>query len=302
MKISDIKEFKKKNNSEIFFDFNVKKLNWFNIGGKSKIFYKPKNLRELKEFLKMYSNRSKVFVLGAGSNVLFKDSIYEGVIIKLGSNFSSISKLDNDKIIAGSSCSQKKVSEFAMENDITGFEFMYCIPGTIGGGIKMNSGCFGSEFKDKLISLQCIDLTGNIKILTSNEIKFSYRSIELEDNLIYLSATFKGTLSESKKIKLLMENLSKEKNISQPSKIKTGGSTFKNPIDQTDKKAWQLIKMSVPADISFGDACISEKHSNFFVNKNNATFDEMNSLISYVKKKVKDKTGVEINLEIKIID
>ena len=302
MKISDIEEFKREYNSDLFFDFNIKKLNWFNIGGKSKIFYKPNNLRELKEFLKMYSNRSKVFVLGAGSNVLFKDSIYEGVIIKLGSNFSSISKLDNDKIIAGSSCFQKKVSEFAMENDITGFEFMYCIPGTIGGGIKMNSGCFGSEFKDKLISLQCIDLTGNIKILTSNEIKFSYRSIELEDNLIYLSATFKGTLSESKKIKLLMENLSKEKNISQPSKIKTGGSTFKNPIDQTDKKAWQLIKMSVPADISFGDACISEKHSNFFVNKNNATFDEMNSLISYVKKKVKDKTGVEINLEIKIID
>ena len=166
MKIVTLK-VKKKN--KVFFDFNVKKLNWFNIGGKSKIFYKPKNLRELKDFLKMYSNRSKVFVLGAGSNVLFKDSIYEGVIIKLGSNFSSISKLDNDKIIAGSSCYQKKVSEFAMENDITGFEFMYCIPGTIGGGIKMNSGCFGSEFKDKLISLQCIDLTGNIKILTSND-------------------------------------------------------------------------------------------------------------------------------------
>ena len=108
MKISDIKEFKKINNSEIFFDFDIKKLNWFNIGGKSKVFYKPKNLRELKDFLKMYSNRSKVFVLGAGSNVLFKDSIYEGVIIKLSSNFSSISKLDNDKIIAGSSCFQKK--------------------------------------------------------------------------------------------------------------------------------------------------------------------------------------------------
>ena len=302
MKISDIKEFKKINNSEIFFDFDIKKLNWFNIGGKSKIFYKPKNLRELKDFLKIYSNRGKVFVLGAGSNVLFKDSIYEGAIIKLSSNFSSISKLDNDKIIAGSSCFQKKVSEFAMENDITGFEFMYCIPGTIGGGIKMNSGCFGSEFKDKLISLQCIDLKGNIKILTKKDIKFSYRSIELEDNLIYLSATFKGSLSASKKIKFLMENLSKEKNISQPSKIKTSGSTFKNPIDQTDKKAWQLIKMSVPAGISFGDACISEKHSNFFVNKNNATFEEMNSLINYVKKKVKDKTGFEINLEIKIVD
>ena len=98
-----------------------------------------------------------------------------------------------------------------------------------------------------------------------------------------------------------MEEMSKKKNNSQPSKIKTGGSTFKNPIDQTTKKAWELIKTSVPEDINFGDAYISEKHSNFFVNKKNASFHEMNSLINFVKKKVKDKTGININLEIKII-
>ena len=302
MELKDIENFKNKFESDLFFNIDVKKLNWFNIGGKSKIFFKAKSLIELKEFLKLYNNRGKIFILGMGSNVLFKDNIYNGVIIKLGNNFSSLSKLNKDTIIAGSSCSQKKLSEYALENEIAGFEFMYCIPGSIGGGLKMNSGCFGSEFKDKLISLQCIDTNGNIKVIPSNKIKFSYRKIELNDNLIFLSATFKGNLSNKHKIKNLMEELTIKKNNSQPSKIKTGGSTFKNPIDQTTKKAWELIKESVPENINFGDACISNKHSNFFVNKNNASFHEMNSLINFVKKKVKDKTGININLEIKIIE
>ena len=301
MNIEDIKEFKIKHNSDIFFDFDIKKLNWFNIGGKSKVFFKPKNLKELKDFLILYSNRSKVFILGLGSNILFTDKVYDGVVIKLSNNFSSVSKLKNDTIIAGSSCSQKKVSLFAMENNISGFEFMYCIPGSIGGGIKMNSGCFGTEFKDKLISIQCLDIEGNIRIIPASKIKFNYRDTELSENLIFLSATFKGNMSEKNKIKSEMENLYKKKNNSQPSKIKTGGSTFKNPIDQTEKKAWELIKESVQSDINFGDASISPKHYNFFVNNKNATFDEMNSLINYVKKNVKDKTGIEINLEIKIV-
>ena len=302
MELKDIENFKNKFKSDLFFNIDVKKLNWFNIGGKSKIFFKSKNLIELKEFLKLYNNRGKIFILGMGSNVLFKDNIYNGVIIKLGNNFGSLSKLNKDTIIAGSSCSQKKLSEYALENEIAGFEFMYCIPGSIGGGLKMNSGCFGSEFKDKLISLQCIDTNGNIKVIPSNKIKFSYRKIELNENLIFLSATFKGNLSNKHNIKNLMEELAIKKNNSQPSKIKTGGSTFKNPIDQTTKKAWELIKESVPENINFGDACISNKHSNFFVNKNNASFHEMNSLINFVKKNVKDKTGININLEIKIIE
>ena len=302
MNLEDIKEFRIKYKSDIFFDFDIKKLNWFNIGGRSKVFFKPKNLKELKDFLILYSNRSKIFILGLGSNVLFSDQIYEGLVIKLSNNFSSISKLKNDTIIAGSSCSQKKVSLFAMENNISGFEFMYCIPGSIGGGIKMNSGCFGTEFKDKIISIQCLDTEGNIRIIPANKIKFNYRNTELPENLIFLSATFKGNISEKKKIKLTMENLYKKKNNSQPSKIKTGGSTFKNPIDQTNKKAWELIKESVPAKINFGDASISPKHYNFFVNNKDATFYEMNSLINYVKKNVKDKTGIKINLEIKIVE
>ena len=148
MKLDDLTDFKKTFNSELYIDFDVKKLNWFNIGGKTKIFFKPKNLKELKEFLNIYSNRGKIFTIGSGSNILFKDKTFDGVIIKLSNNFSSLSKLKNDTIIAGSSCQQKKLAFFAMENEISGFEFMYCIPGSVGGGLKMNSGCFGSEFKD----------------------------------------------------------------------------------------------------------------------------------------------------------
>ena len=302
MNLDDILKFKSTHNSDIYFNYNIKKLNWFNIGGKSRVFFKPKNLYELKEFLKLYSRRGKIFVIGSGSNILFKDDLYEGLIIKLSNNFASLSKLNKDTIIAGSSCSQKKLSEFAMTNNISGLEFMYCIPGSVGGGISMNSGCFGTEFKDRLISLQCIDLNGNIKLIPVNKIKFNYRKTELEENLIFLSATFRGTLSNSDDIKLYMENLANKKNNSQPSKIKTGGSTFKNPIDQTDMKAWQLIKKSVPENLNFGDAYISQKHSNFFINKKNASFNEMYSLIKFVKKNVKDKTGIDINLEIKIIE
>ena len=302
MKLNDLEDFKIKNNSELYFNFNIKKFNWFNIGGKSSVFFRPKNLSELREFLKLYSLRGKLFILGLGSNVLFKDDFYEGVVIKLANNFSSLTKLKDDTIIAGSSCSQKKLSEFAMNNNIEGFEFMYCIPGSVGGGLKMNSGCFGTEFKDRLVSLQCIDTNGIIKVIPANKIKFEYRNINLAKNLIFLSATFNGSISEKQIIKSHMEKLKIRKNKTQPSKIKTGGSTFKNPIEQTDRKVWELIKESVPLNTNFGDACISNKHSNFFINKNKATFNEMNSLITFVKKRVMKKTGITINLEIKIVE
>ena len=302
MELKDIEDFKNKYNADLFFNTDIKKLNWFNIGGKSKIFFKPKNIIELKEFLKLYNNRGKMFILGMGSNVLFKDNTYEGVIIKLSNNFATLSKLKPDTIIAGSACSQKKLSEFALENGISGLEFMYCIPGSVGGGLQMNSGCFGTEFKDKLISLQCIDTKGTIKVIPSNKIRFQYRKIELNENLIFLSATFKGIKANLSDVKKKTIRLKNEKEKNQPTRIKTSGSTFKNPISQTNKKVWELIKQSVPLDKSFGDACISEKHCNFFVNKGNATFKDMNDLINFVTDKVYKKTGIKLEKEIKILE
>ena len=302
MKIDDIKDFSKKIGGKIIFNAEIKKLNWFNIGGKSKIYYKPLSLKELISFLKIYNNRGKLFVLGAGSNTLFTDEDYDGAVIKLGKNFSNISLLNKDIIVAGSSATDSHVSEFAKEKQIEGFEFLSCIPGSIGGGIKMNSGCFKNEFKDILISVQAIDFSGNIITLSSENIKFDYRTSNLSNDLIFLSATFRGKLGNKNSIKKKIDEMKKEKKITQPTKIKTGGSTFKNPLNQSSKKVWELIKESIPLDTKFGGASISKKHCNFFVNENNARFDDMKRLINFVKEKVKKKTGINLELEIILVE
>ena len=258
-------------------------------------------MNELISFLKLYKKRGKIFSIGAGSNILITDGIFDGVVIKLGSNFRKISILNENIIIAGSNVTDRAFSDFAMENNIGGFEFLSCIPGTIGGGIRMNSGCYGIEFKDILVSVQAIDFDGNVLSIPANKIKFSYRGVNLPNNLIFLSATFKGKKKNKDKICQEMLKLKKIKEKTQPSKIKTGGSTFKNPISQTQKKAWELIKNSVPKNTKFGDAAVSEFHSNFLINKKNAKFKDMIRLISYIKSNVKKKFNVNLELEIILV-
>ena len=289
-------------NDKVKFDYDLKKKNWFNIGGKTKIYFKASNLKELINFLKRIKNKEKIFVLGGGSNTLITDKTYNGIVIKLTNNFNNISLLSDDIIIAGSAISDKSLSEFAMNNGLGGFEFLSCIPGTVGGGIKMNAGCFGREFKDILISVQTINKIGEIKTIPARDINFKYRDSRLPDDLIFLSASFKGQKKNSDLIKKEITQLKKKKEQAQPTKIKTSGSTFKNPLDQSDKKVWQLIKESVPLGKSFGDAYISEKHSNFFVNKGNAKFDDMKKLIEFVSESVLKKTGIKLETEIKILE
>ena len=289
-------------NENIKFDYNLKKKNWFNIGGNTKIYYKAKNLKDLIRFLKIIKNEEKFFVLGGGSNTLISDKTFDGVVIKLSNNFNNISLLSEEIIIAGSAVSDKLLSEFAMENSLGGFEFLSCIPGTVGGGIKMNAGCFDREFKDILISVQAINKSGQVITIPAKEINFKYRDSGLSNDLIFLSASFKGFKKDSNSIRSEMIRLKEKKEKAQPTKIKTSGSTFKNPLDQSNKKVWQLIKESVPLEKSFGDACISEKHCNFFVNKGNAKFDDMKKLIEFVSESVFKKTGVKLQTEIKILE
>ncbi len=256
-------------------NYDLKKKNWFNIGGKAKIYYKANNLKELIKFLKKIENKEKIFILGGGSNTLITDNLFDGVVIKLSKNFNNISLLSGNIIIAGSAVSDKSLSEFAMDNNLGGFEFLSCIPGTVGGGIKMNAGCFEREFKDILISIQAINKLGQVITIPAKDINFKYRNSGLSDDLIFLSASFKGYKKKLDLIKKEMIELKEKKEKAQPTRIKTSGSTFKNPISQSDKKVWQLIKESVPLGKSFGDACISEKHCNFFINKGNAKFADM---------------------------
>ena len=302
MKLDQLKILLNEFGDKVKFEYDLKKKNWFNIGGKAKVFYKSDNLKDLINFLKKLNNKEKIFILGAGSNTLMTDELFDGVVIKLSKNFNNISLLGNNVIIAGSGVLDKSLSDFAMNNNLSGFEFLSCIPGTIGGGIKMNAGCFGKEFKDILLSVQSIDKIGNIITIPSKDINFEYRKNNLSDDLIFLSASFKGKKGIASEIKDKISELKSKKEKNQPTKIKTSGSTFKNPTSQTDKKVWELIKDSVPLDKRFGDASISEKHCNFFVNKGQASFKDMKNLIDFVAKNVLEKTGISLEKEIKILE
>jgi UDP-N-acetylmuramate dehydrogenase len=296
--ISQIQEINKKISSQILFDESLSKHSWFNLGGPAKVIFKPKNLNELSIFLKNLKGSNKIKVLGAGSNTLIRDGGFDGIIIKFGKSFSHLSLFNQNMLIAGASALDKNVSNFALENSLSGFEFLSCIPGTIGGGIRMNSGCYGENISKILVSVQVMDLSGKVRVIHSSNIKFSYRECDLDNSLIFISATFKGKNENNINIKKKIDNLVERKKLDQPSKIKTCGSTFKNP---QKNKAWSLIKNSGCAGMKIGDAYISEKHCNFFVNKGNAKSQDLENLIHKVESKVLNKTGVKLELELEII-
>jgi len=300
--IDEIKKLSKEVNSKFYFDYDLKKSNWFNIGGKTKVYFKPESLSDLVLFLKKFGSKQKIYTLGAGSNTLVNDNIFDGIVIKLGKNFSNITLLPNNIIVAGSACTDKKLSDFALENGVGGLEFLACIPGTIGGGLRMNAGCFDKEFKDILISIQAIDRQGRVVTIPADKVLFEYRNNDLSQDLIFLSASFKGEQKDKNSIKKKVLELKYKKETTQPTKIKTSGSTFKNPVKQTNRKVWELIKESVSLNTSFGDAYISHKHCNFFVNKNNASFNDMNKLIEFVRESVEKKTGIKLEKEIRILE
>jgi len=296
--ISQIKKIENKISGKIFFDQSLSKYSWFNLGGAAKVIFIPKSLNELSTFLKNTDCQNQVKVLGVGSNTLIRDGGYKGVIIKFGKALSHLSLFNNNTIIAGSAALDKNVSNFAFENQLTGFEFLSCIPGTIGGAIRMNSGCYGEDISKLLLSVQVMDMKGKMRVIYASDIKFSYRNSDIDKDLIFISATLKGKKNSKSNIKKKMEDLVNKKKKDQPSKIKTCGSTFKNP---EKNKAWRLIKDSGCAGMKVGDAYISEKHCNFFVNAGNAKSSDFENLIHQVKNKVLKKTGINLELELQII-
>ena len=283
----------------IYENEKLSKYNWFNLGGSARIFFKPNSQINLKNFLENYvSEKKNIYILGAGSNTLFRDSGFDGVIIKLGKSFAYTKLLNGNKIEVGAATLDKTVSEFASENSISGLEFLSCIPGSIGGAIRMNSGCYGYDISKVFLSLKAMNLQGELKSFNKEEIKFIYRGTNLAEDLIILSVVLQGESGKKNNIKDKQISLINKKKESQPSKVKTCGSTFKNP---KNKKAWELIKLSNCTNLVVGGASISPKHSNFFLNNGNATSSDIENLIEKVKKQVFLKTGIKLELEIKII-
>ena len=297
MAFTKIEKLSKKLKSNFVLNYDTSLLAWFKTGGKADIFCLVSDEEELEIILNEIGNMP-IFVIGAGSNILIRDGGFNGIIIKLGKFFSHLSLFDKNTIIAGTSSLDKNVSNFALKHSLSKFEFLSCIPGTIGGGIRMNTGCYGEDISKILLSVQAMDLEGKIKIIYSKDIKFSYRKCNLDNNLIFISATLRGSKENKLNIKKKINYLVERKKKDQPSQVKTCGSTFKNP-DNT--KAWQLIKASGCAGMIEGDAYISKKHCNFFVNKKNANSQDLEKLIYKVKKKVFNQTGINLELEIQII-
>ena len=295
--ITNIENLKKNFGKQILIDEKLSNYSWFNLGGPADILFKPNSIEDIIFFLKKLKPQ-KLTIIGAGSNTLIRDGGIKGITTKLSSAFSYI-KLDSENIIeVGAATLDKKVADFAMEHSLAGLEFLACIPGSIGGAVRMNTGCYGDDISKILHSIRVIDMQGNPKEILSKDIKFFYRGSNIEEDLLITSVKLTGRDCLKKKIEEKQKAMVERKKNSQPNQIKTCGSTFKN---LKNKKAWELIKESNCENFKVGNAKISEKHCNFFINNGYATSEDLEKLINKVKETVYQKTKINLELEIKII-
>ncbi|MEY3751734.1 MAG: hypothetical protein RLZZ354_275 [Pseudomonadota bacterium] len=299
MSINFYSELKKNLQGELRENFDLSKSNWLGIGGKANLFFKPKDLKDLQIFLRNNNKHFPIIVIGSGSNLLIRDKGFDGVVIKFGKDF-DYKKINNNIINCGPATPKSILAEYAANNNLTGFEFLYCIPGTVAGGVVMNSGCYGSDISKVVLSVTVIDMNGEIKIISNKDINFSYRHSSLTKNQIITNIEMKGSFLENQKILEIMKNLKDKKDTEQPQKIKTGGSTFKNPKN-SDKKAWQLIKESGCADLRVGRIKLSNLHCNFLENLDKASSEDAENLIEKIKKEVFKKTNVNLELELEVV-
>tara|TARA_Y100000817_G_scaffold314635_1_gene314266 strand:+ start:6794 stop:7699 length:906 start_codon:yes stop_codon:yes gene_type:complete len=295
------KNFYEKFKDNLNMNVNLSNYSWFNLGGNAEFFYKARDKHQLKKFLEeIKKNKLKLTILGAGSNTLIRDNGVKGAVIKLGPDFSFVKKIRSDVIEVGAATLDRKVANFAKDNSLTNLEFLSCIPGSIGGAIIMNSGCYDYDVSKILLSIKAINKKNFSEIeIDKKDINFSYRGTDLPEDLIIISAKLKGSISKKNEIEKKQSYFIERKKLSQPSQIKTCGSTFKNI--SKDKKAWMLIKEAGCDSLTEGDAMLSKKHCNFFVNNGKAKSIDIENLIKKVKKKVHEKTGENLELEIKII-
>ncbi len=290
----NINAFKNKFLDNIYTEHKLAKYTWFGAGGNAEILYIPEEEISLEKFLKEKPSECNLFTIGAGSNLLVRDNGINGITL-ITNKMNKIS-IDEDGIItADCGAVDAEVARFAREHNRTGLEFLIGIPGTIGGGIKMNSGAFGSEFKDVLIDVKAISHDGEYKIFSNKELKMEYRKIGLKGKWIFLSARFKSSYGAKEFIREKMKKIIHSRKASQPSGVKTGGSTFKNPLG---KKAWELIDQAGCRGLKNGDAMISEKHCNFIINLKKASAQQIEELAQNVKQKVFENSGIKLTWEI----
>ncbi len=273
----------------------LKDLVWFRTGGPAEVLFRPADAADLATFLAAKPGDLRVSVIGVGSNLLVRDGGIPGVTIRLSAGFGRIAA-NGRKVRAGAAALDAQVARAAADAGIAGLEFLRGVPGTIGGALKMNAGCYGREIKDIFVSAQALDLRGNLLKLGAADMGFVYRKTQVRDELIFTEAVFEGTLDKPEAIRARMEQLNATREASQPIRAKTGGSTFKNPPGQ---RAWELIDQAGCRGLRIGDAQVSEKHANFLINLGDAKAADIEALGEEVRKRVKAKSGTELEWEIK---
>jgi UDP-N-acetylmuramate dehydrogenase len=268
---------------------------WFKSGGIAEWLFEPKDVADLQAFLRELDPAVPVMALGLGSNLIVRDGGVPGVVVRLGKAFAKVGKSADLTLDCGAGASGILVSSTARDNGIAGLEFLRSIPGTVGGFVRMNGGAYGGEVRDILVDCDVVLRDGTLRTLAASDLHYTYRHSELPDGAIVVGARFKGRPGKAEDIQAEMDRISASREASQPLRSKTGGSTFKNPDGH---KAWQLVDQAGCRGLTLGGAQVSEKHCNFLLNLGDATSADIEALGEEVRRRVKDKSGVELEWEI----
>ncbi|MDR2074942.1 MAG: UDP-N-acetylmuramate dehydrogenase [Holosporales bacterium] len=284
---------------DIFQNFALKDLSSFKIGGRCKLFFSPYNPDDLRDFLKNQSGNIPTICLGHMSNVLISDEDIEANIICTRDTFQDIRFFENNNVKVESGVPLNKFVHVCSLQGISCLEQMYCIPGTIGGALFMNAGTPIFEIFDVVVSIECVDMRGNIISINRDELKPAYRSGNIPKDLIITSCILRTSESSVATVQKTMDEIGRKRLSTQPISMATCGSTFKNPDGY---KAWQLIDSAGCRGMSVGEAYVSDLHCNFIINNGNATFQDVKTLMRLIKEKVLEKHGIMLKEEIQIIE
>ena len=271
---------------------------WFKSGGAADWLFEPKDVADLQQFLRGLDPAVPVMALGLGSNLIVRDGGVEGVVVRLGKAFATVTRVDDLTLDCGGGASGILVSSTARDAGIAGMEFLRSIPGTVGGFVRMNGGAYGGEVKDILVDCDVVLRSGELVTMPVDRLGYTYRHSDLPEGAIVVAARFRGRAGDPAAIQAEMDRISASREASQPLRSKTGGSTFKNPAGH---KAWELVDKAGCRGLALGGAQVSEKHTNFLINTGTATSAEIEGLGEEVRRRVKANSGVDLEWEIKRI-
>ncbi|MBB34514.1 MAG: UDP-N-acetylenolpyruvoylglucosamine reductase [Hirschia sp.] len=284
-------------------DAELAPFTWFRVGGAADVLFLPEDADDLADFLRALPLDIPVTVLGAASNVIVRDGGIEGVVVRLTPAFGKV-RVNQSQVIAGSAALDARVSQTAARFGLSGMEFFSGVPGTIGGALRMNAGCYDRETADVLIEATALTRKGQWVTLSNRDFGYSYRHSEAPEEMIFIEAVFQGTPDKPEAVRERIEALKARREEAQPIRDKTGGSTFANPDPPgtpDQRKCWKLIDEAGMRGARRGGAQVSEKHCNFLINTGDATAADIEGLGEDVRAKVKETSGVDLRWEIKRI-